>query len=172
LSVDEVHTLLNHLAGALSRLGVGWWGAHVDMQRYPKTLQLVGGEKFAVTPKHLTGIVAFAALASMEYSTGTAYRLVFDADRTKIDWGLASRMQATHFQRTHSNVVAVESKWLPLLEMADVAAHTHAQAIFARSAPTRRKGRRYLKLAGLMGLRTAELRWAPPSQASEEEAAA
>jgi hypothetical protein len=168
LTIDEVHALLSHLVGELTRLGVSWWGAHVNVNRYPRTLQLVEGQAFEVTPKHLAGLVAFAALVNMEHFTDTAYRLVFDQDKTKIDWGLARRMQATHFQRTHSNAVALESGWQPLLEMADVAAHTCGQATFARSDPGHRKGRRYTKLANLMQLRTAELRWAPPSQTSEE----
>ena len=103
----------------------------------------------------------FAALTNMEHFKGPAYRLVFDSDSTKIDWGLANRVQATHFARIHSQCIALSSQQLILLEMADIAAYTLAQAKHCEGRPEDRKGRRYRRLAAMMLMKSAEFAWLP-----------
>jgi hypothetical protein len=80
----------------------------------------------------------------IEHTVGTSYRLAFDPDPTKIDWGLASKTQATHFSRINSQAMVLPDAHKPLLEMADVAAYTLAQSLVAEtrgSSATDRKAR-------------------------------
>jgi hypothetical protein len=69
--------------------------------------------------------------------------MAYDVDRTKIDWGLANRMQASHFARTHSNATGLTDDQRSLLELADVAAYTLAQSLLADLQPNNRKARRF-----------------------------
>jgi hypothetical protein len=58
---------------------------------------------------------------------------------TKIDWGLARRMQAAHFARVHPNAIQLPDAHKSLLEMADVAAYALAQSKLAALEPHNRK---------------------------------
>src|SRR5262249_34432624 len=89
LTVDDIHELLVECVQRLNNLGASWWGAWVDQRAYPKELQLLEGERFAVGSKHLAGLVCFAALSSMEQRVASDYDFAFDPDVTKIDWGLS-----------------------------------------------------------------------------------
>jgi hypothetical protein len=97
----------------------------------------------------------------MEHHRGAAYRLVYDADRTKIDWGLTGRLQATHFLRVHPNAGTPTDRERLLLELADVAAYTLGQALTAIRQPNSRRAKRFLELAELMRLASTELHYSP-----------
>ena len=117
--------LISDCIAAMNMLGATWWECWVNRDEYPTDLQLVGGERFDVQAKHLAGVVVQSALVALHHrSGGPHYRLSLDPDPTKIDWGLANRVQATHFQRTHPQAIALPEGHKPLLEMADVAAYT------------------------------------------------
>lgn len=161
LNVDGLHELLLANVSAMNQLGGTWWGAHVDRSKYPKSLRLVEGEAFEVTAKHLAGMVFCAATTNMEHHGGPSYRLAFDPDPTKIDWGLVSRVQATHFARIHSQRIDLTPHQLALLEMADVVSYTLAQAVHYASRPEDRKGRRYRTLAAVMQIKSVEFAWRP-----------
>src|SRR5580700_5033957 len=81
----------------------------------PTVLRLVEGQPFRVESKHLAGFMVFSALArvDIEHAVGTSYRLAFDPDPTKIDWGLATRTQATHFSRINSQAIVLPDAHKP-----------------------------------------------------------
>jgi hypothetical protein len=81
---------------AMNAVGGTWWGGWVNRETYPTDLQLIKGKRFRVDTKHLAGLAVFAALIAVQQNVGPRYRLAFDPDATKIDWGLARKMQATH----------------------------------------------------------------------------
>jgi hypothetical protein len=163
LSLDNCHDMLEKCVSTTSTIGASWWGGWVNKDAYPTELQLVEGERFAVTDKHLKGLAVVAALKAMEHLSGFDYRLAFDADRTKIDWGLASRVQATHFSRTHPHAIDLANAHKPLLELADIAAYTAAQCLYIDYRPDSIKPhqRRFTSLLRLMQLRTASLAYTP-----------
>jgi hypothetical protein len=133
----------------------------VTQSMAPRVLRLIEGQAFPVTEKHLPGMTFFAALTNMEHFEGPAYRLAFDPDSTKIDWGLASRVQATHFARIHAQRIDLSSQQLILLEMADIAAYALAQTKHYESRPEDRKGGRYRRLAAAMLIKSVEFAWRP-----------
>jgi hypothetical protein len=122
---------------------------------------MVDGQTFKVTDKHLAGIVFFAAISSWEIKNGTNYKLVFDADRTKIAWGLTNRTQATHFARINKNAITPTEKTRLLLEMADVCAYGLSHALLARRESGNRKLRKFARLAQAMAIDAPEFKWAP-----------
>ena len=91
------------------------------------------------------------------------FDLAFDPDRTKIDWGLVQRMQATHFARVHPNAIQLPDAHKPLLEMADVAAYALAQSRLAALEPNNRKPRQFSDLPTLMRMNVIEFAYRPPS---------
>jgi hypothetical protein len=163
LRVDDIHELLVECVLRLNSLGASWWGAWADQRAYPKELQLVDGERFAVSTKHLAGLVCFAALSSMEHRVAAEYDLAFDPDPTKIDWGLVRRQQATHFARVHPNAIELADPHKSLLQMADVAAHTLAQSQLALLEPGNRKAKRFPVLLKRMSMEIARFAYEPPS---------
>lgn len=162
MNTNELHGLLAQCIEGINKIGGSWWGGYVNRKEYPQSLQLVDGLPFKVTINHLSGIVFGVATTAMEHQRGAEYRLAYDPDRTKIDWGLANRLQATHFARIHSNVVSLPAQQTPLLELADVAAYTLVQKLIAKSKPNHRKARRFLEHANAMQISAAALKWKPP----------
>jgi hypothetical protein len=173
LNPNEVHELISECVEAVSGSGATWWGAWVDRQRYPLQLQLGQQERpFDVTAKHLAGLACFSALVNLEHNVGPEYRLAFDPDPTKIDWGLARRMQATHFARTHSNAVPLPDEQQPLLEMADIGAYAVAQSFLADLEPGNRKAKRVAPLLKLMRMSIGRFAYAPPEEPAGAESPA
>jgi hypothetical protein len=161
LTPDDVHELLKECVIRMLTLGGTWWGAWVNKTTYPRHLQIKDGKPFAIMDKHLAGMVAFGALVMMEHFVGPEYRLGFDPDPTKIDWGMMRRTQATHFARIHSNVADLPDEHKPLLEMADVAAYTLVQSLMADFAPGNRKAARFPELLKLTAMRSSEFAYTP-----------
>jgi hypothetical protein len=161
LNPDDLHEILAECVDAMRGLGGSWYGAWIDSARYPRQLQLVGGKPFQVEDKHLAGLACFAAVVGAEHDHGTAYRLAFDPDPTKVDWGVARRCQATHFARTHSNRIELPEEHKQLLEMADVAAYSLAQSLISINEPTNWKAARFARLMKLMQMRTGEFAYTP-----------
>jgi hypothetical protein len=118
MTVADCHTLLTSCVTETIGLGATWWGGWIDQEAYPNRLQIRPGRPFRVTDKHLKGLAVMTALKVMEHHSGLNYRLTFDPDRTKIDWGLADRIQATHFSRTHPHAAQTSNEYKPLLELA------------------------------------------------------
>lgn len=58
LKPNELHQLVRACVAQMNTLGASWHGAWVDRTQYPQQLQLVDGKPFAVTTKHLAGLVA------------------------------------------------------------------------------------------------------------------
>jgi hypothetical protein len=135
LSWQECHVMLGECVDAMLQLSGSWWGSWADRDFYPSELQLVQGERFTVTSKHLAGMCVFTALFNMSHFMGAEYRLAFDPDPTKIDWGLVRRTQATHFARTHPQATDLVGAQRSLLEMADIGSYTLVQALFVSYAP-------------------------------------
>jgi hypothetical protein len=156
LTVDDVHKVIAECVAQMNALGASWSGAWINQTRYPKELQLVDGKRFAVTPKHLAGLACFAALTGVRNYDKEDFDLAFDPDPTKIDWGLARRMQATHFARIHPNAIELPEARRSLLEMADVAAYALAQSKLAALEPNNRKARRLSDLPTRMGMKVLE----------------
>jgi hypothetical protein len=135
LSWQECHVMLSECVDAMLQLDGSWWGSWADRDFYPSELQLVQGERFTVTSKHLAGICVFTALVNMSHFMGAEYRLAFDPDPTKIDWGLVNRTQATHFARTHPQATNLVGDRRSLLDMADIGSYTLAQSLLVSYAP-------------------------------------
>jgi hypothetical protein len=165
LNPRECLELITACVEAMNAVGGTWWGTWVDRKRYPTELRLVGGRLFRVEPKHLAGFMVASALArvDIDYGAGSTYRLAFDPDPTKIDWGLANKVQATHFLRINSQVVALLDAHKPLLEMADVAAYTLAQSCLADSGANRRKAQHFPPILKLMDMRVSIFEYRPPT---------
>jgi len=142
-------------------LGATWFGCWVDREKYPRKLQLVDGQAFQVEAKHLAGILVNAALTTLHHHDGSDYQLAFDADPTKIDWGLARMQQATHFARTHAQAVKLPVSHQSLLEMADVAAYTLAQSLIAGLRPNNRKARNFKGVLETMQMRISRFEYLP-----------
>jgi hypothetical protein len=164
LKVDDIHELLVECVLRLKSLGASWWGAWADQRAYPKELQLVDGQRFAVSTKHIAGLVCFAALSSMEHGVAGDYDFAFDPDPTKIDWGLVRRQQATHFARVHPNAIELADAHKSLLQMADVAAYTLAQSQLALLEPGNRKAKRFPALLNSMSMGISEFAYALPPE--------
>jgi hypothetical protein len=163
LTSNDLHQLVRECVAQMNTLGASWCGAWVDQTRYPQQLQLVDGKPFAVTPKHLAGLVCFVALMGMIEHNKEDFDLAFDPDPTKIDWGLVQRTQATHFARVYPNTIQLPDAHKPLLEMADVAAYALAQSRLAALEPNNRKLRQFSDLPIRMGMNVVEFAYAPPS---------
>jgi hypothetical protein len=161
LSSDNCGELVVDCVNAMNELGGTWWGSWVDRDAYPTDLQLIEGQRFRVESKHLAGLVVYGALVCVQHHVGSEYQLAFDPDPTKIDWGLAQRMQATHFARTHPQAVKLPDAKIPLLEMADVAAYTVAQSLLADMDPNNRGARRFPAILKLMEMRSSRLAYTP-----------
>jgi hypothetical protein len=166
LNPQQCVELITACVEAMNAAGGTWWGSWVDRKTYPTVLRLVEGQPFRVESKHLAGLMVFSALARLdnEHAVGTSYRLAFDPDPTKIDWGLPRKMQATHFSRINSQAIALPDAHRPLLEMADVAAYTLAQSLVAesrRSSATDRKARHFPPILKLMDMRVSRFEYRP-----------
>jgi hypothetical protein len=156
--------LITACVEAMNAVGGTWRGSWVDRKKYPPELRLIDGQPFRVETKHLAGIVVFATLARVDIEhVDTGYRLAFDPDPTKIDWGLARKVQATHFSRINSEAIALPVAHKPLLEMADVAAYTLAQSCLADSGANDRKARHFPRILKLMDMRVGILEYRPPT---------
>lgn len=163
LSVDEIDHLLMDCVTQLKSLGASYLGAWVDRTKYPNILRLVDGEVFRITDKHLAGILSVVGSLSVENRIGPSYRLVYDPDRTKLDWGVAKRMQATHFARIMTNSELPSERTRPLLDMADVIAYSFSHALLAGIEPGNRKLRRFPRYVRAMALSTSEFFWNAPA---------
>ena len=161
LSPDQCVGLVTACVEAMNAVGGTWWGCWVCRDEYPTELQLLEGDLFRVETKHLTGLVVHGALVCVQHHVGPDYLLAFDPDRTKIDWGLARKMQATHFARTHPQAVDLPDAHKPLLEMADVAAYTVAQSLLADMNANGRKAHRFPAVLKLMQMRSSHLEYKP-----------
>jgi hypothetical protein len=166
LNPQQCVELITACVEAMNAAGGTWWGSWVDRKTYPTVLRLVEGQPFRVESKHLAGLMVFSALARLdnEHAVGTSYRLAFDPDPTKIDWGLPRKMQATHFSSINSQAIALPDAHRPLLEMADVAAYTLAQSLVAesrRSSATDRKARHFPPILKLMDMRVSRFEYRP-----------
>jgi hypothetical protein len=163
LSLDDCQSVLFECVEAMNRISATWWGGWVDRERYPTELRLVECEQFAVSNKHLAGLAVVTALKAMEHHVGSHYRFAFDPDPTKIDWGLASRLQATHFARTHPQAIDLDDVARLLLDMADITAYTIAQSLLVDHAPPNLKPWQleFPKLLKLMQMRAARFAYTP-----------
>lgn len=161
LAPDRCIELVTACVDAMNAIGGTWFGCWVDRDSYPTELQLVEGVKFRVEAKHLAGIVVQGALQCVKHHVGADYRLAFDPDPTKIDWGLAARLQATHFARTHPQAITLPGAQKSLLEMADIAAYTIIQSLAADLAPNNRKAQNFPAILKRMQMRTSHLTYSP-----------
>lgn len=157
LSVEECVELVAASVKAMNSLGGMWFGCWVDRSRYPRELRLLNGRPFHVEAKHLAGIMVQSALTHVS----SDYQLAFDADPTKIDWGLARMQQATHFARVHPRAVRLPISHQSLLEMADVAAYTLAQSLIAGLKPNNRKARNFKGVLEIMQMRISYFEYSP-----------
>lgn len=158
LSPQECVELIIASVKAINSLGGTWFGCWVDRGKYPRELQLVEGRPFRVETKHLAGLVVQSALFVLDDHVGSNYQLAFDPDPTKIDWGLTRMQQATHFARTHPQMVKLPISYQPLLELADIAAYTVGQKMLK---PTNRKAKHFKSILQTMQMRTATLEYRP-----------
>lgn len=136
LSLEDCHSLLAECVDSVNAVGVKWWGGWVDQELYPRQLQLVDGEQFDVTDKHIKSLAVQAAIKTFEHHQNTTdYRLAYDPDPSLVSWGLKNRIQATHFSRTHPQAVELAIEEQRLLDLADVAAYALAQALLVSFEP-------------------------------------
>jgi hypothetical protein len=131
--------MLIECVDAMLERGGQWTGCYVQADWYPKELRMLDGATFSVTKKHLAAFVTTGAIEEMTRITDDEYQLAFDADPSKIDWGLLNRTQASHFARINSRAIVLEPMEQCLLEMADIAAYTLAQSLLCQYAPDSRK---------------------------------
>lgn len=165
LTVDDSHSLLAECVSAMHAHGGRWAGAYVNAKLYPKELRLLEGETFAVTTKHLAGLISVAACTELEDAAGPDYQLAFDPDSTRIDWGLTRRMQATHFTRVDPRAIQLELPYLRLLDMADIGAYVLSQYILCKVSRETRKPwhLKFEDLFAAINMRTAEMSYRPNS---------
>jgi hypothetical protein len=156
LNPHQCVELVTECVAAMNAVGGTCRGCWVNRKIYPTELRLVEGQPFRVEPKHLAGLMVSAALVNIE-----SYRLAFDPDPTKIDWGLARKMQATHFSRINPQAIALPYAQRPLMEMADIAAYTLAQSLVANVEVNNRKARRFRSILRLMDMRVSIFEYRP-----------
>ena len=161
--VDDCHALLAECVDAMLSHNGRWFGCYINADTYPTELRLIQGTTFAVTKKHLTGLAMAIAIVTTGRITSEEFQLAFDPDPSKVDWGLANRLQATHFARTDNRSISLSSKERCLLDMADVAAYVLAQSILCQSSPLDRKHWHlpFPDLLKRMQMRTAEFAYRP-----------
>lgn len=141
---EEIDRLLINCVAELRSLGASFFGVWVDREQYPRSLRLFEGEVFQVTEKHLAGILSLPLFIAVEQALGPNFSVIYDPDRTPIDWGVAKRQQASHFVRIMENAKPpVSEQDRALLDMADVAAYALSHARLAAKQPGNRKLRRF-----------------------------
>jgi hypothetical protein len=163
LSVTDCNGLLAECVHAMSVLGARWTGCYVNAEAYPSQLRLLEGSTFDVSKKHLAGLVLMGTLMEMDRIADPDYQLAFDPDSTQVDWGLAQRMQATHFTRIDPRSVKLSEDQARLLDMADVGAYTLVQSLLCSAEPETRKHwhQPFPILLKKMGMHTAEFSYRP-----------
>jgi hypothetical protein len=163
LDIAACEDLISQCVVRLNALGAQWTGCYVNADLYPSELRLLEGTTFAVSKKHLAGLVAFGALKLMDDISDPNYRLAFDPDSTRLDWGLLQRTQATHYARIDPRVVRLTSAEVRLLDVADVAAYSLVQTLLCKIDPHNRKHwhKRFPELVQIMQMRTASFAYEP-----------
>ena len=163
LSVGDCHAMLADCVEAMLKHDGRWVGCYVNANLYPRELRLLEGIMFPVTRKHLAGLVMSASVNEMARITDNNYQLAFDPDPSQVDWGLANRMQATHFARIDPQSIKLAPDEACLLEMADIAAYTLAQSILCQYSPITRKPWHlpFPDLLKRMRMHTAEFAYTP-----------
>jgi hypothetical protein len=159
LPPEEIDRLLIGCITELRGLGASFFGAWVDRERYPRTLRLLEGESFPVHEKHLAGILSTPTLLAAADALGSSnISLIYDPDRTPVDWGLARRMQASHFVRILDNAKPPATEWdRALLDMADIAAYALSHSRLASVQPNNRKLRRFAGYMNTLSTNVSEL---------------
>jgi hypothetical protein len=163
LSVTDCNDLLAECVNGMGALEARWTGCYVNAQAYPSQLRLLEGATFEVSKKHLAGLVLVSSLTQMDRIAGPDYQLAFDPNATQLDWGLVSRMQATHFTRIDPRSIKLPKDHASLLDMADIAAYTLAQSLLCSAEPETRKHwhRAFPDLLRKTGMHTAEFFYRP-----------
>ena len=161
-SAENLDDLLMDCIIQLRTLGSTFWVAWVDRSKYPPTLRLFEGQEFRVTDKHLAGILSMAVTRALQDKMGTAPKLIYDPDRTKIDWGLARKMQASHFARITNHAQPSDQTTRPLVDIADVVAYSASHALLSPHEPHNRKLRRFVQYARIISPTLSHLSWGVP----------
>jgi hypothetical protein len=160
LSADDVLSLISDCVTQMSALGVRWFGMWCDKSKYPSTLRMLDGTDFIVTDKHIAGLLVGGCTFHVESVAGAAFDLIYDRDPTLIDWGVAAKMQATHFARVSAHATN-RPECAPFLEMADVAAHLLARVKSAAEQKNAARANQLLAIFNSMQMSTANFSWRP-----------
>jgi hypothetical protein len=144
----------------VSDIGVQWFGAWCDASKYPKSLRMIEGDEFRVTSKHIAGMLFTACAYRVEDSIDDNYDLIYDKDSSMVDWGLAARVQATHFARISAHAIN-NDEYLPFLELADVSAYLLAKVKNAQVQQNPSRLAHFLSIFNSMRMTTVNLTYRP-----------